>query len=402
MSRIVLASVVVCALAGLARGDDFNDVRTREQLVLQKWTREVNVALDAARRLERTDPAAARDLLQSALTGVRAAAGLDEKSRQDLSRQLESRLRSGDAVRPTPAPQPVAQQPTAPTTSPAPRPQAFAQAPATPPAGSLTDNAKAYYDKRKGTVDSTKTEKVDAGKSFNGTIAGVEKPAATPTGDKSLLVAPNHQEIMAKREPPLNKKEATVMKILGSQMAPDFSGMSLRQGFEYLNEKTGLLISPDPQSLKDANVDLDEQVNFKNASKMSVRAILRKILADKGLSYTVNENGVDVVTAEKARNTTVVRVYPISDLITPIQPQPQFVYNPFTGGFVPNIPGTGLPNQKTIAAAQIADLIKTSVDPSYWQPNGPGTIAFNELTGTLVIRASAEIQFMVSGAIYRR
>ena len=85
-----------------------------------------------AARLERTDPVGARDLLQSALTGVRAAAGLDEKSRQDLSRQLESRLRSGDAVRPTPAPQPVAQQPTAPTTGPAPRPQAFAQAPATP------------------------------------------------------------------------------------------------------------------------------------------------------------------------------------------------------------------------------------------------------------------------------
>ena len=396
MSRIVLASVFVCALAGLSRGDDFDDVRTREQLAIQKYTREVNVALDAARRLERTDPVGARDVLQGALASVKTAQGLDERTRKDLGRQLESRLRSGDAVRPTPAPQPVAQQPTSPT------PRAFAQAPATPPPGSLTDNARAYYEKRKGTVASTKTEKTDAGKAFNGTIAGVEKPAATPTGDKSLLVAPNHQELMAKREPPLNKKEAAVMKALGSQMAPDFSGMSLRQGFEYLNEKTGLLISPDPQSLKDASVDLDEQVNFKSSNKMSVRAILRKILGDKGLSYTVNENGVDVVTAEKARNTTVVRVYPINDLVTPIQPQPQFIYNPFTGGFVPNIPGTGIPTQKAIAGAQIADIIRTSVDPSYWQPNGPGSITFNELTGTLVIRASAEIQFMVSGALYRR
>ena len=207
---------------------------------------------------------------------------------------------------------------------------------------------------------------------------------------------------MAKREVPLNKKEAAVMKILGSQITPDFTGMSLRQGLEYLNQKTGLLILPDPQSLKDANADLDEQINFKSSSKLSVRAILRKILADKGLSYTVNENGIDVVTVEKARNSTVVRVYPINDLVTPIQPQPQIVYDPFTGRFVPNIPGTGIPTQKAIAGAQIADLIRLSVDPSYWAPNGPGTITFNELTGTLAIRASAEIQFMVSGAIYRR
>ena len=106
------------------------------------------------------------------------------------------------------------------------------------------------------------------------------------------------------------------MKILGSQMTVDFTGMTLRQGLEYLNTKTGLLILPDPQSLKDANVDLDEQVNFKSSNKLSVRSILRKILADKGLSYTVNENGVDVVTVEKARNSTVVRVYPVGDLVT--------------------------------------------------------------------------------------
>ena len=102
MTRVALASVLVFGLAAITRGDDFADVRTREQLVAQKWTREVNVALDAARRLERTDPAGARDVLQSAMTGLRSASGLDEKTRQDLTRQVESRLRGGDAVRPRP------------------------------------------------------------------------------------------------------------------------------------------------------------------------------------------------------------------------------------------------------------------------------------------------------------
>src|SRR4051812_31439771 len=111
MSRIVLASVLVFAFAGLSRGDDFADTRTREQLLVQKWTREVNVALDSARRLERTDPAAAREAVQSALAALRGASGLDEKTRQDLSRQLESRLRGGSVV----PPRPVTPAPTAPS-----------------------------------------------------------------------------------------------------------------------------------------------------------------------------------------------------------------------------------------------------------------------------------------------
>ncbi|HEX3315201.1 MAG TPA: hypothetical protein VHR72_09945 [Gemmataceae bacterium] len=395
MTRVVLASVLVVALAGVSRGDDFSDVRTREQLLAQKWTREVNVALDTARRLERTDPASARGILQSALTGLQSAPGLEEKTRHDLSRQIELRLQGSDAVRPRPA-----------------APSAFAQAPAaplpvSPPSASttrpsLTDTAKSFYERTKEKIDAGKAQKTEAGKAFRGTIAGAEQGGATPTGDQAMLLAPNHKELMAKREVPLNKKEAGVMKILGTPIAPDFTGMTLRQGFDYLNQKTGLLIMPDPQSLRDANVDLDEQVNFKSSSKLTVRSILRKMLADKGLSYIVNENGVEVVTVERARTSTVVRIYPIGDLVTPIQPQPQVVYDPFSGRFVPNIPGTGVPTQKAIAGAQIADLLRTTVDPSYWAPGGPGTIVFHEGTGSLAVRASAEIQFMISSALYGR
>ena len=394
MTRVVLASVLVVALTGVSRGDDFSDVRTQQQLLAQKWTREVNVALDTARRLERTDPASARGILQSALTGLQSASGLEEKTRQDLTRQLESRLQGGDAVRSRPV-----TLPTTPTVAQAPA------SPYSPPSSattkpSLTDTAKSYYERTKDKIDAAKIQRTDSGKAFGGTIAGVEKGGATPSGEQAMLIDPNMKERMAKRDVPLNKKEAGVMKTLGTTIAPDFTGMTLRQGFEYLNQKTGLLIMSDPQSLKDANVDLDEQVNFKSSSKLTVRAILRKILADKGLSYTVTENDVEVVTVEKARNSTVVRIYPIGDLVTPIQPQ--LIYDPFTGRLVPNVPGTGVPTQKGIAGAQIADMLRTTVDPSYWAAGGPGTIAFHEGTGSLVVRASAEIQFMISGALYGR
>jgi hypothetical protein len=392
MTRIVLASLFVFALAGLVRADELADIRNQQQLLAQKYSREVNVALETARRLERTDPVGARDVLQSALTGLRSASGLDEKTRQDLARPIESRLGAAAAVRPRPVQ----------TTTQAPAPSPVAQSPYAPRSGTLTDTAKSFYDRAKEKVDAGKAQKTDAGRAFNGTIGGIDRPGATPTGDQSMVLAPDHKEIMAKRDVQLNKKETAVMNILSSQISVDFTGFTLRQTLEYLTTKTGLLIVPDGQSLKEANVDLDEQTNFKSNQKMSVRSILRRILADKGLSYTVNENGIDVVTIERARQATVVRTYPINDLVTPIQPQPQVVYDPFTGRLIPNIPGTGLPTQKGIAGAQIADLIRTTIDPSYWQPNGPGSIAFHEATGTLVVRASAEIQFMISSAIYKR
>src|SRR5262249_1518134 len=154
----------------------------------------------------------ARGVLQSALTGLQTASGLDEKTRQDLTRQIESRLHGGDAVRARPV------TPAPPTTSVTQSP-ASSYSPYSPPTPtakpSLTDTAKSYYDRTKEKIDSAKTQRNDAGKAFNGTVAGVEKGGATPTGDQAMLLAPNHKELMAKRETPLNKKEAAVMKILG-------------------------------------------------------------------------------------------------------------------------------------------------------------------------------------------
>src|SRR5262249_42718990 len=106
--------------------------------------------------------------------------------------------------------------------------------------------------------------------------------------------------------------------------------------------------------------------------------------------------------------TTVVRVYSVRDLVTPLQPQPQYVVGPF-GGLFPVAPNTFPPGTPGVTpsfsqqmGAQIAEMVRTSVDPTYWGPSGPGTIAYNDLTGSLVVRASAEVHFMVGGALYGR
>ena len=41
-------------------------------------------------------------------------------------------------------------------------------------------------------------------------------------------------------------------------------------------------------------------------------------------------------------------------------------------------------------------LIMATIEPSYWQPNGPGSIAYFPLTKSLVIRASAELHYQLA------
>src|SRR5262249_46389575 len=112
----------------------------------------------------------------------------------------------------------------------------------------------------------------------------------------------------------LTDKEVAMLKALNSTLSVDFNNTRLRDVIEYLNEKTGQSIYADDASLKDANVEYDDPVTFR-AKKITLRTVLRKILADKGLSYILTDGNIQIVTIQKARETMVVRAYPINDLV---------------------------------------------------------------------------------------
>src|SRR5207253_667559 len=107
----------------------------------------------------------------------------------------------------------------------------------------------------------------------------------------------------------LSAKEIALLKAMNSTLSVDFKGNSFKEVLEYLQVKTGLTIIVDENSLKDAMVEYNDPVTFK-VQKVTVRTILKKILADRGLSYILQEGIVQVVTAQRARETMVVRSYP--------------------------------------------------------------------------------------------
>ena len=133
--------------------------------------------------------------------------------------------------------------------------------------------------------------------------------------DGAVEFPKNWDRIAERGKPKLTEKEVAMLKALNSVLSVDFDKTRLSKVFDFLQDKAGLTILVDESSLKDANVDLyEDTVSFK-VNKVTVRTILRKVLADRGLSYVLKDGMVQVLTQEKARQTMVVRAYPVSDLV---------------------------------------------------------------------------------------
>jgi hypothetical protein len=139
----------------------------------------------------------------------------------------------------------------------------------------------------------------------------------------------------------------------------------------------------DQASVQDLNLDYDDVVKMQ-LKKVTVRTALKKILGDKGLTYIIKEGALQVMTPKRASEHTVVRSYPIEGLVAPSQVAMQF------GPFVAR--AQMLANVQTLI-----NTVQNSVEPSYWQPNGPGSIAFFEPTMSLTVRASAEMHYQMRG-----
>jgi hypothetical protein len=100
------------------------------------------------------------------------------------------------------------------------------------------------------------------------------------------------------------------------------------------------------------------------------------------LTYIIKEGNIQVMTPKRASEYTVVRSYPVDDLVAPNQFAMMF------GPFAQHA-------QMLQNAQQLINMIQLTVEPSYWQPNGPGTITFYAPTKTLLIRASAEMHYQM-------
>jgi hypothetical protein len=376
MSRIVLAFAALLGFAvAVSQGQDpLADVRARQKVALEKLTGQVDNALTDSRKLE---PAEAKFLLQGVMREVKDARELPEADRTAMVRRLQVRLdqvsgdERGDKVR----------QDQKPLSDP-PLGKKF-QIPDQPSrsGGSASSVAKDFIGSTKGASNAAADNVRNREKGMIASSRDIERVLPM---DKDINFPSNWKEITERRKAlvsqKLTEKEVKLLKTLNSTLSLKYDKDSFKAVINHLQDRTGLDIIIDEGSLRDANVDYDDPVTFK-IEKITVRTALKKILGDKGLTYIIKEGAIQVMTPKKAAEYTVIRTYPIGDLITPITANAMF-------------PPYMQQLQKQQNAQQVINLIVSMTGQDNWQPNGPGSITF--FGDSLVVRASAEMHYQLA------
>jgi hypothetical protein len=371
------------ALAGSGRAQDLDRFQAKEAISAQKTVSDIRNLLAAARKQEGKDPARAKVLLQQARRQLDNATGLPEGDRVALDRQIRAGLRSVEAT--------VREQGV----------QAKTAADRDAVKQAERGRQRDVEAKGKQAIGFNKTE--DMIKGARGTLSQYEKlklqretgvVGATREIYESASIM-SEQRFNKERSQWLDKyrptskltaKEKELLKMLNSVLSVNWDKTPLKDALEYLQDKTGQSILVDENSLREAMVEYDDPVTLKQ-KKLTVRVILKKILADKGLTYVIKDATIHVMTPEKAKSYMVTRAYPIGDLIP--------VYMQQMGPFLNTA-------RQAQGLRQLVQSIIDTVDPASWQANGgSGTIGFHAPSMSLIIRQSAEIHYQMGGSLSR-
>jgi hypothetical protein len=379
----------VCALAvllgGAANAQDnyLKKFKQKSTLDTQKVLADVKGLMLDAQKIRKTNPQGARELLELAKSRV---GDLSEADGADLRRQIVAQLAGLDALAREQAVQAdldskqaasrLAKEAKLKAQGGIERPQQGSGL--TGQAGSFIDNNKKTLMAYGGLKDKREGATVRITNEIYETYSNMEERRFTERFARAS------ERDKAK----YTKAEKELLKALNSVMTPNFQNNTLKEAIEYIQEKTGLNVFFDEVSLKEAGVEYDtDRVNFKAPSKVTVRTILKKILADKGLTFIIKEAAIQVMTPGKAKDFVVMRAYPVQDLVVPVTMGPNPYFN----------------QQQMYANVNGLILnIMNSVEPGSWQINGgTGTITFNQATMSLMIRNTAEFHYQMAGALQR-
>jgi hypothetical protein len=355
--------------------DDLSKFVEQNRLLAQKVKTEASHAMAQARVLEKADPEQAQVILQRALKQVQNSTALSANEQTQLSGQLLSRLRDvGEVMRQ----QKVAQQQ-------APLRELPRKANDNPGSGSAAI-AQKFIDKSNAGLDASARISEDKNRGFSSTVNSVASSSVPPTGD---VMFPKDWAAKNKlREkygaPVLSAKEVALVKALNSVLSVDYQEKPFKDVLEDLQKRTGQAIIVDEASRKESNTDYSDPVSLK-LNKVLFRTVLRKVLADQGLTFVVQEGTIQVVTTAKAREMMTTRTYPISDLVAP---------SGFANQFGPFIARAQMLNN----VQTMISMIQNSVDPTIWQQNGGnGSVQFYEPGMALIIRAPTEFHYQLAG-----
>ncbi len=386
---VVVAALAVAVGLSVVAPSRADDALDRIQVAAQKVATDARGLIASARKVETTDPKQALGHLRVAEYTVEDAKGLAHEQRTQLLREIRQHITRVEAAI---------------------RERGRATGTPTPPADLVRDREK---EKRRqieeqpkfGAGGFTDPKKfIKSGRDVLGHTQDLKdrRELGTLAINREVMESAGRMveerftkrwEWLQKNRPTqkLTKAEAHLLKMLNSVMSINWDPpTTLKAAIEEIQAKTDISIFVDELSLKELEIEYDSPVKFK-ANKVTVRTILKKVLADKGLTYVIKEAAIHVMTPDKAKQHIAVRAYAIADLL----PRNTLVY---ANGLPPLLRQQFLAEVTRPLLVTIANM----VDPASWQVNGgTGTIMFEPNTLAIVIRAPAEIHYQLGGALGR-
>jgi hypothetical protein len=406
------------ALAQAPRGSDLLDqYRNRNAVAAQQLENDIHDAVVDAQRLAQTDPAKAVDRLKRALARLDDDTVLTPTRRDSLARDLKERIRvfQADGNRAARQDEDRAHQAAAASA----RQQAQdREAAEQEKVSQVLSNVRALQ--REGRTEEASRLAQDVASRYPNNLAAqvaarttgmsdrvnaarqtqtegerrrlmvyqdVDRSAMLPIGDIEFPKDWAEKTKMRKaRMNPLTAAERAILEALSRPISFDVKEVKLDEVLDEFGKLLGQPLVTDEDALKQLNIGYDSTVTLRAKRPVAARTVLRQTLSQLGLTYVIKDQTIYITTPEKAKQMMVVRTYYLGDLL---------------GTMDLALPPALNQLQMAQNVAYIIDLIKRTVDPDSWADNGrdgQGTIAFEPLTMSLVVRQSAEVHFMLGGS----
>jgi hypothetical protein len=179
--------------------------------------------------------------------------------------------------------------------------------------------------------------------------------------------------------------EKKLMEALGKTISVDIENASFSEAIELIEKLTGQSLIVDKLAVQEAGVTYETtKVNLK--LKSSMRSVLKKMLAELGLSYFIKNEEIHITTAARAKEETSVRTYYVGEV----------------GSVVDVRYGPLITQQLMYQNVQNIINLITQIEPQSWKVNNPeanGVVVFDPVSMSLMIRQSAEFHLRMGGGL---
>jgi hypothetical protein len=381
--RIIPLALCVTTLALPARSasaqasDPLPEVRERLKIEAQRIEKKVQDGRMRAYRLLRNDPEEAFDVLKGLIGTLRKDTSLSEERRKSLLTVVERDLGSVRAlasVRRVAEPAAAAAAQVEQRRAPDPR---------------VAEGAKSAYDTATQRIRQMNRSVAEArdlrdrrSDRTSNALARVDKAAVPAKSDYDL---PDDWLEKSKRRSPalkMTEKEKAILEALKKPIKVDYNMETLQSVLDHLSRQMGQEILVDKLALEEANVTYDTPITLRFNKPVSARTVLKRVLADVGMTYVIRKETIEVTTLARAKEMMTVRTYYVGDLMGVVSPLLPAIANDF----------------RMIQAIGIILNEIQNIEPESWEgKGGAGTVTFDPVRMAIVVKQSAEMHYMLNG-----